>query len=63
MFWLDYVSLSTRVWSCGGCLNLDLGLPLPLLFLLIGGIALTGAAVYIDQGRLRRPIETTRVEM
>lgn len=33
--------------------NLNLSLLLPLLFLLMGGIALPGAAVYIDRGRLR----------
>lgn len=33
--------------------NLNLSLILPLLFLLMGGIALPGAAVYINQARLR----------
>ncbi len=33
--------------------NINLSLLLPLLFLLIGGIALPGAAVYIDTRRLR----------
>jgi tetratricopeptide (TPR) repeat protein len=33
--------------------NINLSLLLPLLFLLIGGIALPGAAVYIDRRRLR----------
>lgn len=33
--------------------NLNLSLMLPLLFLLMGGIALPGAAVYINQGKLR----------
>lgn len=33
--------------------NLNLSLMLPLLFLLMGGIALPGAAVYINRGKLR----------
>lgn len=33
--------------------NLDLSLTLPIIFLLMGGIALPGGAVYINQQRLR----------